>query len=154
MEIAAVESFAIKKVMEIAVTNKFQSIVIGTDSTVAGRAAAEGYSRETPIDEEVIYVSEFEGRIVMCDMRSEENVADIGTRPHKAYSAVERQFSCQAPEKTYYTHGMSIKVRVRHTSRGITNDSVIRRSAAKMLILQESDRRLTDKSSERSTNLY
>ena len=92
LAIVLAEATAISKAISIAVRSGFANIIIASDNTAASRAFAKGFSKIEALDSIIRVHQYFHGRIVLADIASEMNLADIGTRPKKEYSRTEYDF--------------------------------------------------------------
>ena len=92
LDIVLAEAIAISKAISIAVRSGFANIIITSDNTAASRAFAKGFSKIEALDSIIRVHQYFHGRIVLADIASEMNLADIGTRPQKEYSRTEYDF--------------------------------------------------------------
>lgn len=74
-------------------------IFVANDNTAVGRSFWRGYSRSEEIDEVIVqgaaYLTSAQHIVVIADVPSEENIADIGTRPNQPHTEQEFAFRKQ-----------------------------------------------------------
>ena len=89
MDIILAEATAIANAIRCAHNNGFQFVVIANDNTAACHSFVKGYSPLDTLDHIIKGCECFKGKLVLCDIPSEENIADVGTRPEKVYTESE-----------------------------------------------------------------
>ena len=92
LEIVLAEATAIANAIQSAHSKGFQFIVIANDNTAACHSFVKGYSPLDALDHIIKGCQNFKGKLILCDIPSEENIADVGTRPEKIYSESEYTF--------------------------------------------------------------
>ena len=92
LEIVLAEATAIANAIRSAHSKGFQFIVIANDNTAACHSFVKGYSPLDALDHIIKGCQNFKGKLILCDIPSEENIADVGTRPEKIYSESEYTF--------------------------------------------------------------
>lgn len=90
MDIALAELYAIMEGLRM-LPEGTTCVVVGSDNQAAGRVADRGYGCR-PDMSELVGQRSFQGTVIIADVESEHNIADVGTRPAEIFTEDDKAF--------------------------------------------------------------